>query len=346
MIITPKRGRSMTQTLASLFRKQKDVAGLVLHDEGYLDSDTILVHFTSPAAAEAIVREGFKFGVTDIEDLGMTKGVATSEPGFNYAFVGTDYPDLWSDTYSTDFMVGETGEDDRYGVVIFRSEAVHNYHWDDMWQAIFWGPDVKLDRMMAFTAVKDQNGNMTLTSLDGRYQGNMGKAISLADRALPRSKVLNESKLPWPDFQGKFYNPDNLKRKINPYLPLASHRPKSGPTALEAIAKRTNILALLAETGVDVGDRLEQSFGALRWELRSKPGFDVALEVIVDRVGVSLTICPTGRGSGHPDAVIADLPENMDPEKVREAISTLVEKADLTVEREAANEVGFGSRRM
>jgi len=327
--------RGMTERLMAEFRKRGEVAGLVLHDESLLDEDTLHVHFTSLKAAEAIAREGFRLGVPSMEDIGLTKDHIAEEPGFNFAFVADDFPELWSEEYSREFMVGGAADDeDRIGIVMFRAKAVYTYHWDDLWQSIMWGPEVRLDRIAGFSAVED-GGPLVLRDLKtgGRkFEGGLAEALDWAERTVPMSNVRAVSRLPWADLRERF-NGDNARRGINPYLPLRGQ--------LESVIERSGIEQILSDAGL-IGDRIHEEIlpglKPIRWAAAGLPDMEIGIDLETARVGVSLSVRPLGIGNGHRDAFVIDLPEDFDPTGIEIAVEAIRERRDVL----SAEPVGMG----
>jgi len=325
MAKAPGKTRSMTDRLMAEFRKKREVAGLVLHDGEMLHEDTLHVHFTSLEAAQAIAREGFRLGVPSMEDIGLTKDHIAEEPGFNFAFVADDFPDLWSEEYSREFMVGGSAdEEDRIGIVMFRAKAVYTYHWDDLWQSIMWGPEVRLDRVVAFSAVEDEDSlRLVLRDLKTggkKFEGGLSTALAWADRTIPMTHAKAVSRLPWPDLRERF-NSDNARKGVNPYLPLRDH--------LETVVERSGLDHALRDAGIS-GDRIWEDvipgFKTIRWAASGLDGMEVGLDIEMNRAGVSLSIRPLGMGNRHSDAFVVDLPEDFDPAGIADVIGRLRER--------------------
>jgi 8-oxo-dGTP pyrophosphatase MutT (NUDIX family)/GNAT superfamily N-acetyltransferase len=95
-----------------------------------------LVHFSDNA--DAIAKEGFRFGVSDMASLGLTTNLpdrAKEWGGYNFAFL----PE-----HVRNFTYGSRGF--KYGkhCVIFRASGVRVYHYGDSEpQVIFWGNDAR-----------------------------------------------------------------------------------------------------------------------------------------------------------------------------------------------------------
>lgn len=309
-----------TLALFQLFERNGEVSDLVLHDESMLNEDALLVHFTSLDAAHSILREGFTKGVPDVLDIGLTSSHQATGAGFNFAFVANDYPDRWSDGFSLDFVSNLVrDDDDRFAVVMFRAAAVHTYHWDDMCQAIFWGPEVVTDRLLVFEASDEVDGTMHLRAIDGGFEGSMKSALRHADIKIGRRHVEVVSQLPWGDLASLF-NADNLRAGLNPYLPLRG--------SLDELNARVGIEAVLGASGT-IAERLPATDGSseLRWEAAQLDGMEVALTVEYGRSGVSIALRPLGKGSDHPLAQVFDLPLDMNRSRLEDVLHRLAMRA-------------------
>ncbi len=105
-----------------------------------LPSSTWLAHFTDHA--EAIQRDGFRFGQPDIQKIALTwennlfsgpRRKGSTEPGYNYAYSVKKI--------ELDRRVGWYGKD----VLLFRSSGLLVHHDGDREeQVVFWGPSAKL----------------------------------------------------------------------------------------------------------------------------------------------------------------------------------------------------------
>ena len=97
-----------------------------------------LIHLTNHA--DIIVKDGFTRGTQDLNDLGMSWGSrsATPKPGWNYAFP-EDYIEHAYGTIEKAMKHWNAKQ-----AVRFEADAVVAFHYgDDVYQALFWGPDAK-----------------------------------------------------------------------------------------------------------------------------------------------------------------------------------------------------------
>jgi predicted nucleotidyltransferase len=110
-----------------------------------LPATTWLAHFTDHA--DAIMREGFKLGVPDVNKIALTRinhafggvdRVTYDEPGFNFAYLTNSTPKL-----------DDRWIPDGYGkqVLLFQSSGMLVHHNGDReTQVVFWGPAANLSR--------------------------------------------------------------------------------------------------------------------------------------------------------------------------------------------------------
>ena len=97
-----------------------------------------LIHLTN--YADIIVKDGFTRGTQDFNDLGMSWGSrkTSPKPGWNYAFP-EDYIEHAYGTLEKAMKHWNAKE-----AVRFEADAVVAFHYgDDVYQALFWGPDAK-----------------------------------------------------------------------------------------------------------------------------------------------------------------------------------------------------------
>ena len=103
-----------------------------------LPKGTKLIHLTNNA--NDIVKNGFTRGTQDLNDLGMSWGSRSSstKPGWNYAF-----PDDYIE-YRFKTLDNALKHWHRKEAIEFEAEAILTFHYgDDMYQALFWGPNAK-----------------------------------------------------------------------------------------------------------------------------------------------------------------------------------------------------------
>lgn len=105
-------------------------------DTPKLIKNTWLIHFTDDA--DGIARHGFKFGVSEIEKLGMTTDLGEFDKkygGYNFAFRANNFDRYYKSRH------GWSGEP-KYGkeAVLFRASGMELYHYgDNEPQVIFYG---------------------------------------------------------------------------------------------------------------------------------------------------------------------------------------------------------------
>lgn len=105
-------------------------------DNPKLIKNTWLIHFTDDA--DGIARNGFKYGVTEIDKLGMTTNLAEFDKkygGYNFAFRADNFNRHYKSRH------GWRGEP-KYGreAVLFRASGMELYHYgDEEPQVIFYG---------------------------------------------------------------------------------------------------------------------------------------------------------------------------------------------------------------
>lgn len=141
-------------------------------------AQTPLFHFTDHV--EAVMRDGFAFGVDDFDALALTRmndafgNVERREhagPGFNFAYLpGTDL-DVRADAYGA-------------GGILLRAPCVEVWHAGDREaQAIFHGPDAN---RTGFIAVSRRDGFWTIST--GRRAKSLNRLVrTLTDRDLARA---------------------------------------------------------------------------------------------------------------------------------------------------------------
>lgn len=101
-----------------------------------LIKNTWLIHFTNDA--DGIARHGFKYGVSDIEKLGVTTSLGEFEKkygGYNFAFRADNFDRYYKSRH------GWSGEP-KYGreAVLFRASGMQLHHYgDEEPQVIFYG---------------------------------------------------------------------------------------------------------------------------------------------------------------------------------------------------------------
>lgn len=120
-----------------------------------------LLHFTHQA--EAIIREGFRFGESDPDKLDFThelNGDAKQHkgPGYNFAFNAIH----WDDENDMHEFVVATPESGRNlsiqgsSAILFLGDGLHTRHYDEFHQVITWGQDVSLDKALHLKQIGEQ----------------------------------------------------------------------------------------------------------------------------------------------------------------------------------------------
>lgn len=106
------------------------------NDPKYLNTQW-LIHVTDHP--EKIQREGFKYGVSDLNKLGLTKYIENKDKikgGYNFAYTIDDYKKY---AY-IGFGKYKYGSD----IVLFRAPSIKIFHTlDNEYQCVFWGADAK-----------------------------------------------------------------------------------------------------------------------------------------------------------------------------------------------------------
>ncbi|MFA5489825.1 MAG: hypothetical protein WC284_11485 [Candidimonas sp.] len=102
-----------------------------------LNRKTWLVHFSDHA--RDIAANGFKYGIDDIERLGLTTWMSDSLKkygGYNFAYMADDRNVRNGKKYGKEF-------------VMFQNSGVHTYHYgDEEDQVIFYGPEVDYKKII------------------------------------------------------------------------------------------------------------------------------------------------------------------------------------------------------
>lgn len=123
-----------------------------LNSESLLKRTTWLVHFSDNA--EDIAREGFKYGVDQMDRLGLTTYMSHQEKeygGYNFAFIADSRE---ADFISRDNLIPKYGRD----AVLFQNSGVRAWHnGDEEEQIIFYGKEV------------DPRGIVYLSEVDGDW---------------------------------------------------------------------------------------------------------------------------------------------------------------------------------
>lgn len=100
-----------------------------------------LIHFTNDS--DGIARDGFKYGVDEIDRLGLTTNISDFEKkygGYNFAYLLSDFNRYGKAGF------GSRGGEYKYGkeAVIFRASGIKTYHYgDEEPQIIFYGNTAK-----------------------------------------------------------------------------------------------------------------------------------------------------------------------------------------------------------
>jgi hypothetical protein len=143
-------------------------------DEVEIIKNQWLIHFTNDA--DSVAKEGFKYGVSDMDKLGLTTSLSDfykKYGGYNFAFLLSDYK-----KYSVRSYVHGGGY--KYGseAVIFRASGLKVYHYgDEEHQVIFYGNTAK----NIIPIVKGEITKYALYSKDNRllYENdNLDKIVS------------------------------------------------------------------------------------------------------------------------------------------------------------------------
>ena len=97
----------------------------------YVDEEWC-VHFTGRNKVSEIVKNGFKYGTSEVTSVPYGSGTKSGEKGYNYAFLASDICSADNDV--TRFW--------GYNCVFFRCSGILGYHRGDKnRQVVFWGED-------------------------------------------------------------------------------------------------------------------------------------------------------------------------------------------------------------
>ena len=115
--------------------------------------DTWLVHFTD--YPDDIIKDGFTKGTPDFIKLGMSWGITSQQPGYNYGLTVDDAIEKYG-------SIEKAAKHWNGKPIYFKAPAIKNYHFgDDVEQVLFWGPDAH-----SFTKeiYKSDNSNSEISS--------------------------------------------------------------------------------------------------------------------------------------------------------------------------------------
>lgn len=127
---------------------------LKLISPNLLPPTTWLIHFSNHYLD--IAKNGFKYGESNIDELGFTVGTQKLGVGYNFAFLAEN-PYDWMKYYVNS----------RDGAVLFQSTGVYTKQLrDNVKQAIFWGGNIQPKNMLI---VKRNNGKWQ--AREGEYRG-------------------------------------------------------------------------------------------------------------------------------------------------------------------------------
>ena len=116
-------------------RYYRDLPAMYFFDSPaeYVPEDMWLVHFTN--YTDSIIKNGFTKGTPDFLKLGMSWGISSSQPGYNYGLTVDDAVEKYGSIEKASKHWGGKP-------VYFKAPAIKNYHFgDDVEQVLFWGPD-------------------------------------------------------------------------------------------------------------------------------------------------------------------------------------------------------------
>lgn len=132
-----------------------------------IPNSTWVAHFSDHAAA--IKQEGFRFGVPEIDNIGLTREhhgldstvrIEQTEPGYNFGYLATG---PLNQRIASNAMDGEG-----YGAhaILFRTGgAILRHHGDREEQVCFWGPDASLRPSLVLSPT--ENGWTSDTGVTG-----------------------------------------------------------------------------------------------------------------------------------------------------------------------------------